>query len=159
MSDTTNTATSAEQLERARDSGASWFYWIAALSLVNTFAAFTGSDWRFIIGLGITQVVDIFAAGMGGSARWITLAISLAITAGVAALGYYGRKIPGLLLLGIALLAVDAVIFVLAKDWIGVGFHALVIFFVFGGWGAARKLREMPAQATAATAPTPEPSG
>src|SRR5881394_752088 len=31
-------------------SGASWFYWIAALSLINSISAASGSSWRFIIG-------------------------------------------------------------------------------------------------------------
>ena len=35
-------------------SGASWFYWIAGLSLINSIAAVSGGSWRFILGLGIT---------------------------------------------------------------------------------------------------------
>jgi hypothetical protein len=41
----------------AMKSGASWFYWIAALSLVNSIVAFTGSDWRFIINWAL-QIFD-----------------------------------------------------------------------------------------------------
>src|SRR5216117_2936789 len=36
-------------------SGASWFYWIAGLSLINSIVAFTGGQWAFLFGLGITQ--------------------------------------------------------------------------------------------------------
>src|ERR1043166_6289200 len=46
-------------------SGASWFYWVAVLSLVNSGAAAVGSSWRFIIGLGITQIIDVFGSNLG----------------------------------------------------------------------------------------------
>lgn len=42
---------------RAR-TGAKWFYWIAALSMVNSMAAMAGGNFHFIVGLGITSVVD-----------------------------------------------------------------------------------------------------
>jgi hypothetical protein len=41
--------------------GANWFYWIAALSLINTIIVFSGGDWAFFFGLGVTQVVDVIA--------------------------------------------------------------------------------------------------
>jgi hypothetical protein len=55
-----------QQLHR----GAQWFYWIAGLSLVNALSAAFGSQWGFIIGLGITQVVSAVvqaAAAEGGA--------------------------------------------------------------------------------------------
>ncbi len=137
---------SAVQLQRQRDGGASWFYWVAALSLINTFSAFTGSDWRFVIGLGITQLIDLFAstAEIGSG---VGLLLSLLFAASFGALGYYGRSRPGLLLLGMLLFAADGVIFVLIEDWVGVGFHAFVLFFVWGGYRAARALQQQPAAA------------
>ena len=39
-------------------SGANWFYWIAGLSLVNTILLYTGSEWVFVVGLGVTQLID-----------------------------------------------------------------------------------------------------
>jgi hypothetical protein len=35
----------------------------------------------------------------------------------------------------------DGIIFVLAQDWLGVGFHALILFFLFRGLSALRQLR------------------
>ncbi len=57
------------QFEAQLKSGASWFYWIAGLSAVNTISALSGSNWRFMFGLGITQIIDAFAAQAGPSAR------------------------------------------------------------------------------------------
>src|ERR1044071_6443875 len=42
-------------LEKQLKGGGSWFYWIAGLSLVNSVLALSGSETRFILGLGITQ--------------------------------------------------------------------------------------------------------
>src|SRR5438270_4545311 len=47
--------------ERQLRSGANWFYWIAGLSLLNTIIFMAGSDWHFVAGLGITQLIDAFA--------------------------------------------------------------------------------------------------
>ena len=44
---TTNDASAVARLK----SGASWFYWIAGLSLINSISAAAGSTWRFIVGL------------------------------------------------------------------------------------------------------------
>src|SRR4051794_33834386 len=41
-------------LEKQIKSGADWFFWIAGLSLVNSFVALSGKGWGFILGLGIT---------------------------------------------------------------------------------------------------------
>ena len=58
-------------------------------------------------------------------------------------------------LFGIALFALDTVIFVLARDWIGVAFHGLALYFLWKGFTAAREMKRLvavadPAPATAA---------
>src|SRR5256885_15512759 len=50
-------------LESQRRNGAQWFYWVAALSLINCVVALTGAQWRFILGLGVTQVVQELSPG------------------------------------------------------------------------------------------------
>ena len=46
------------KIENQFRSGANWFFWIAGLSLVNSVILLTGSQWDFIVGLGITQIID-----------------------------------------------------------------------------------------------------
>jgi hypothetical protein len=120
-------------------SGASWFYWIAALSLVNSISAFTGSDWRFILGLGITQFIDALGQSIEGSGKFIALALDL-VAAGVLVLfGVFGCK--GHLwafIVGMVLFALDGVLFLLVQDWIGVAFHAFVLYCFFRGFQACR---------------------
>lgn len=48
------------ELETRLNSGAGWFYWIAGLSLLNSIIMLSGSDLYFVIGLGITQIIDVF---------------------------------------------------------------------------------------------------
>src|SRR5690349_8489985 len=51
-------------LERQVRSGARWFFWIGGLSLINTLIAMSGRGLVFIVGLGMTQIIDGFAKGM-----------------------------------------------------------------------------------------------
>ena len=64
-----------EKLERAVSGGASWFYWIAGLSLVNSAIVLFGGQWNFIVGLGVTQIIDaiasVVAQELGSSASMI----------------------------------------------------------------------------------------
>lgn len=123
-------------------SGASWFYWIAALSLVNSIVAFTGSSWRFILGLGITQIIDGMAQHGEGSSAAVALILNFLVAAVFVVLGIFAHK--GQLwafIVGMILFALDGVIFLLAQDWIGVAFHAFVLYCFFRGFNACRRLR------------------
>jgi hypothetical protein len=117
-------------------SGASWFYWVAVLSLVNSVAPV-----RFIFGLGITQVIDGLANN-GTYGKGIALLLNL-LAAGVLVLfGVFGSKGHSwAFLVGMILFALDGVIFLLKQDWIGVGFHAFVLFCLFRGFTACRALK------------------
>jgi len=112
--------------------GRLWYYWVAVLSLVNSVSAFAGSTWRFILGLGITQVIDEFGrnlrhgwkgcrASIGPACRWDPGALR-DIWQQRSFLGFYW---------GMILFALDGVLFLLMQDWLGVGFHAFICFACF----------------------------
>jgi len=117
--------------------GAQWFYWIAALSLINAVLGLAGQDWRFIIGLGVTQLFQELAVAAGALAHVVALAV-------IAFFGMLGqRALAGktwAFLAGMILYGLDGGIFLLIQDWIGVGFHAFAIFMMFRGYVAARQL-------------------
>ena len=46
---------------------AGWFDWIAALSVVNSVISLFNGNWTFVLGLGITQVIDYLAQRSGNS--------------------------------------------------------------------------------------------
>jgi hypothetical protein len=123
-------------------SGASWFYWIAALSLVNSVAAASGKELHFVLGLGITQVFDAIGAEMGGAGKMVVLALDL-VAAGVLVLfGVLGGKRHlWAFMVGMALLALDTILLLLFQDWISVGFHVFVLYCLFRGLQACRALR------------------
>lgn len=129
-----------EALERQRGSGGRWLYWIAGLTLINSALALAGQHWRFIIGLGFTQMADALAAR--SSTGWMGAAlVDLVLMAGFVLLGHCAvRGQLWAFLLGIALYALDGLLFVVVRDWVGVGFHAFVLVMLFRGFRAARQL-------------------
>lgn len=136
-------------LEKQVKNGVSWLYWIAGLSLVNSISALAGSDWRFIIGLGVTQFIDAFASEAGNGGKTVAFVLD-AIAAGMLiALGYFANKLHGwAALTGMILLALDTGIVVLAalgtgegSLWISAAFHAWAIAMIFRGFQAIRQLR------------------
>lgn len=135
-------------------SGAQWFYWIAALSAVNAVSAAFGSHWGFVIGLGISQVLNV-AAGMvatpfGLAIVWILNAASIAV---FALMGWLAQR-PSIaaFTIGITLFALDTAIFLLARDWIGVAFHGLALYFLAKGLAAARDMKRLAGVAEPAAA-------
>jgi hypothetical protein len=50
---------------------------------------------------------------------------------------------------GMVLFALDGAIFLLVSDWIGVAFHAFVLYCLFKGWQACREWHQWKAGVTA----------
>jgi hypothetical protein len=129
-----------QQLERRRRIGARWFYWVAAVSLINTLVALSGQHWRFIIGLGTTQVANALALRTGRG--WApALLLDLVLIGGFVLLGYLALQ--GQLwafAVGFAVYALDGLIFLAGRNWIGLGFHVFVLVMVFKGLQAAHQL-------------------
>ncbi|MBC8096773.1 MAG: DUF4339 domain-containing protein [Akkermansiaceae bacterium] len=122
-------------------SGASWFYWIAGLSLVNSIAAFSGSDWRFIVGLGITQIFDALAGEFGGAGRVIVLLLDLLAAGTFILLGVFAHKRKTwAFIVGMILFGLDTVFFLIIQEWIGVAFHVFVLYCLFRGFKGCREL-------------------
>lgn len=137
-----------EQLEQRFHNGASWFYWVAGLSLVNSVIVLFGGEWGFIFGLGITQVVDAIAATVAAEAPDLTTASKLVsfgadglIVAAVAFMGWLAHKgKQWVFVLGLALYTLDALLFLLVGDYLSLAFHGWVFFAVTSGLVACRKL-------------------
>ena len=84
------------KIEQQAKSGADWFFWIAGLSLINSLILLAGSQWSFIIGLGITQFIDAIALIIAEEIGIIGKAIGFfldMIAAGIFVLfGVFARK-------------------------------------------------------------------
>lgn len=126
--------------------GANWFYWIAGLSLVNLVAAATGMNFRFVIGLGISEGLAGFAqdAASRGESGILMYAGCIIITAFFAAAGWFARR-PSMVafVVGSVVFALDTLVFVMIKDWIGVAFHGWALFNLWRGIQATREFKAL----------------
>ena len=152
------------QLAGRHKNGAGWFYWIAGLSLVNSIAQLMQAEWSFVIGLGVTQIVDFLAlqvaAQAGASAAIVAKVIAIAVdvlVAGIFALfGYLaasGRKWG--YVLGMILYGLDGLLFLLAGDLFSLAFHGLALFFILQGLVAYGRMEKL---AASIGAPPPVPA-
>lgn len=136
-------ATGDPALVAQMKSGASWFYWIAALSLINSIASATGSNWRFIVGLGVTQVLDAMGTQFGGTARIVTLGLDIVVAGIFVLFGVFAHKRHlWAFITGMVLFAIDALLMLVFQDWISLAFHAFVLFCFFRGMQACRALNQ-----------------
>jgi hypothetical protein len=133
-------STEHQPLEAQSRRGAFWFYWIASLSLVNSVLALAGQDGRFIIGLGMTQIVDALAAQAGRG--WTSaLLFDAPLIGAFVLLGTLAvRGHAWAFLAGVSLYGFDGLISLLAQDWLGLGFHVFAVIMILKGFQAARHL-------------------
>lgn len=122
------------KLQARMRSGAGWLMAVAIFSVVNSALMMTNAKIHFIVGLGVTQIVD----GMGkatGAAGTIAGFVVTLITAGVFLLFWKfareGQKWA--FLAGMTLYALDGLIFLGFGLWLDLAFHAFAIFNMYKG--------------------------
>ena len=132
-------ALSAEELARVL-TGANWFFWIAGLSVINSIIAHSGSQWSFIVGLGITQVADAIFAGSGGVSTVVAILFDATALTIFVVLGYLSRLLKlWAFAIGMVLYALDGLLFLLVGDYLSIAFHAYALFGMFLGFNVLRK--------------------
>lgn len=116
-------------------SGASWFWWIAGLSVVNTVLIHSGSETSLAIGLGFTLIADAVFKEM----KLIAFVIDAFALATICGLGFFARKGHfWAFIVGIVLYGLDALIYVGLQGWIGVAIHGFALFYMIRGAAALR---------------------
>lgn len=138
-------------LEQRGRSGANWFYWVAALSAVNSAIMLGGSETYFVIGLAVSKIVDVMGAGLAQAAPEAAMVmkvgsflVSLAISGAVALFGWLaGRRNTIVFMIGMFLYVLDGLLWVLFQDWMSVAFHAFALFGMWSGLSAFRELRSL----------------
>lgn len=131
------------QLTQQLNSAASWFYVIAGLSVVNSLIAAFGSDIRFIFGLGITSVVDAMVAAIeiGAAGKVVGLVVSIFLAGLFAIFGFLAKKrLHWAFLLGMGIYLLDGLLLLLVESYLSAAFHAYVLFRLYQGLSASRKL-------------------
>jgi hypothetical protein len=120
--------------EQILKNASGWFLWIAGLSIVNSVLTVSGTSFHFIFGLGVTQIVDGFGHVSGTTGSALGLVVNLFI-AGVFVLfwNFARQGQRWAFLVGMALYAIDGLILLPFKDFLGVAFHAYALFRIYSG--------------------------
>lgn len=117
--------------------GASWFYWIGALSLINTVLALSSAKIQFIFGLGVTQIADYIGQGNGATGAVLTLIVNGFIAGFFAIFGFFGSKgQKWAFIVGMIFYVLDAGLCLLAKDILATAFHGWALFRMYMGMKA-----------------------
>lgn len=133
--------------------GIGWFYWIAGLSLLNSGAYLFGAKFSFVIGLGITQMVDGIVSALikelGESWSLLRVAstgVDILIAGTFLLIGYLGRKrMRWPVIAGMMLYALDGIVVLLFKDYLGALFHGWALAGIWAGLRAMQHLNALDA--------------
>src|SRR5205807_5836860 len=108
---------------------ASWFDWIAILSVVNAVISLGNGGFGFLLGLGVTSIAN----GMAARGQ-ITPVVSLVMTAAAAGffwlMGWYTKKgQKWALIVGMLLYALDGAVLLTTpvQPWLMIGFHVYAL--------------------------------
>lgn len=137
----------SDPLQQQLRIGANWFYWIAALSTINSLIQLFGGNHSFIVGLGLTQLFDGVAAGPDGQAagvgavRVFAFALDLIVAGFFVLLGWHSNhRRAWAFLIGMTLYALDGFLFLMVSDFLSLGFHAFALYGVWRGYAALKAL-------------------
>lgn len=138
-------------LQRQMRFGAFNFYWIAALSMISSVLFIFTSQPGFVVGLGITQFLDIIAHNIAQSypnsmllVRLLGLLPDLFICGVFVLCGAFGARGQRLAFIaGMSLYGLDAILTLVSGDLFGFGFHLFFLWFLFSGLKALNKLEKI----------------
>jgi hypothetical protein len=130
--------------QHALKAAAAWFLWVAGLSMVNSLLHLSGVRFQFIFGLGIAQLVDALARRLGGASLLLDIIINGSLAGVFVVFFYFGRqRKKWAFRSGMILYALDGLLMLLFKEFLGVAFHAFALFSMNGGLVAISKLQEL----------------
>jgi hypothetical protein len=139
------------QLFQQGRSGANWFFWIAALSVVNSLIIHFGGETHFVMGMGATLIVDAVANGVAAQApeaatfaKLLAIGFDATVVLMVLGTGWSARRrylsIYGI---GMFLYFLDALIFLIGPDVMSLCFHGLALFYLGRGFAAYRQINAL----------------
>src|SRR5215472_10208458 len=120
---------------------AGWFDWIAALSVVNSAISLFNGNLHFVIGLGITEIIDYIAQRSGGGqGRIVGFVVSLLVAGFFWLMGRFSKQGQRwALILGMVLYTLDGGLLLLGQDWFSVAFHGYALFMLSRAFGAIKQ--------------------
>ncbi len=123
-------------MERSIRGGGSWFYWIAAMTLINTISAQLKISGHFVIGAFATQLFDYLAVGGKHAViKIIMIGLSLFITGIYAAMGVFSlKKQTWAFITGLVLYALDTLLMFAVVKLSGGSLRSILFSIVFHAW-------------------------
>ena len=128
------------RLEKRAAKGRRWFFCVAVLSIANSMAASVGSSLSFVTGLGLTYLVFVPLPEPGSDRQMLAYVLCVLASGLFAVFGDLARRSTIGFLIGMALYAADALLFVVYRQWLGLGFHLLALASMYSGYTAFRRL-------------------
>ena len=137
--------------------GASWFYWIAGLSLINSLIFVFGGSVSFIAGLAYTQIIDAIidvsiSQGASTSLHAVAIVLDLILVAIFALFGYYANKaINAVFIIGIIIYVIDGLLWLFLGSYFAAAFHAYALFMIIRGFMASMEINKLKAETRVGT--------
>ena len=143
------------RLEAVGKACASWFLWLAGLSMVNSVLALSGAGLQFIFGLGLTQIVDEYAHQAGSQGLMLDLIINGFIAGIFVLFWYFGKQgHKWAFIVGMGLYVVDGLLLLLGHAFLDAAFHLWVLYRLYQGYTTlSRFMAAQQVQMAAAGAP------
>jgi hypothetical protein len=124
--------------------GAGWFLTIAILSGVNALLQIFDAKIRFIFGLGITQLVDAIAHGMGQGGTTVILVVDgLFIVMLILCSRWAKTGSQGAFLGGMIAYALDGVLLLYFSMWLDAAVHVYALWMIWQGYSASREVAQL----------------
>ncbi len=124
--------------------GAGWFLTIAILSGVNSVLQIFEAKIRFMFGLGVTQLVDGMARGMGQSGTIVVVVVDgLFVVMLILCSRWAKTGSQGAFLGGMIAYALDGVLLLRFSMWLDAAVHAYALWMIWQGYTASRELAQM----------------
>lgn len=132
------------RLQHNVKAAAGWFLWVAGLSMVNSVLHLSGVRFQFIFGLGIAQLVDVLARRIGGASFLLDIIINGFLVGVFVTFFHFGRQgKKWAFQSGMILYAVDGLLMLLLKAFVGFAFHLFALGAMYAGVVAISRLEEV----------------
>jgi hypothetical protein len=124
--------------------------WIAGLSIINSIIILVGGNINFLVGLGITQLIDGISIGIVREIapdaelviRGVAFILDLLIAGIFVIFGILAKKHKWAFIVGMIVYALDGLVFLLAPDFLSIGFHLFALYGLYSGLRAFGKLKQ-----------------
>jgi hypothetical protein len=124
--------------------GANWLFAIGTLSIVNTLLTGFGFKFNFIVGLGITGLIDAIFYELNRSIFllfFLNLFLNILISSVFFILAVYGKKAQAwAFIAALIFYGVDTLLISFAEIWFAVIFHIFGMVGIFLGYRSLRAL-------------------